>query len=452
MNLNRFQSVVGMCLALFVSLPAAAKVSEEKAAELGKSLTAVGAEMAGSQDGAIPPYKGGLPAKGALSDVVYPSNAEISAEKPLFVITGQNAAQYADKLSNGHLELLKRFPTYKMMVYPTHRTVSFPEHIISATKRNATAAELVGTDGVRNAVHGFPFPIPTNGAEVIWNHKVRWRGYFLRRYNNQMIVQPSGEYLVTRIMEDIIWKYTNPKHDGRSEDLLFAYRSKTISPPRVAGDLLLVHETSDQANTPRLAWRYNPGIDRVNRAPEVGYDTPVIGTDGNQFYDQIDVFNGALDRYDWKLIGKKEMYIAYNAYATASPSLTYAKMATPKHFNQEVARYEKHRVWVVEANLKNGFRHSFARRIFYVDEDSWAISAVDCYDERKGLFKFQESHQTFFQNSQAVGGLPEIIYDFSSGRYFVTALANEDKSDDWSVSFDDGYFLATSLRAGKRSR
>jgi len=439
-----------MLLAVMVSLPCSAKVSEDKAAELGKTLTPVGAEMQGSKDGVIPAYTGGLPAKGTLSDVVYPSNPEISAEKPLFVITAANASQYADKLTAGHLELLRRFPSYKMNVYPTHRTVSFPEHIVSATKRNATDAELVGTDGVHSAVHGFPFPIPTNGAEVIWNHKVRWRGNFLRRYNNQMIVQPSGDFVVTRLLEDIVWLYTNPRHDGRSEDVLFKYRSNTLSPPRVAGDLLLVHETSDQANTPRLAWRYSPGIDRVNRAPEVGYDTPVIGTDGNQFYDQIDMFNGALDRYDWKLLGKKEMYIAYNSYGTASPTLTYAKMATPRHFNQDFARYEKHRVWVVEADLKKGFRHTFARRIFYVDEDSWAVSAVDCYDEHMGLFKFQESHQTFFQNSQAVGGLPEIIYDFASGRYFVTALANEDKSDDWSVTFDDSYFQATALRAGKR--
>lgn len=408
--------------------------------------------MQGSKDGVIPAYTGGLPAKGSLSDVVFPSNPEISADKPLFEITGQNADQYADQLTAGHRELLKRFPSYKMMVYPTRRVVSYPEHIISATKRNATAAELVGTDRVLNAVHGFPFPIPTNGAEVIWNHKVRWRGHFLRRYNNQMIVQPSGNFIVTRLLEDLIWHYTNPKYDGRSEDMLFAYRSKTISPPRVAGDLLLVHETSDQDNNPRLAWRYNPGIDRVNRAPEVGYDTPVIGTDGNQYYDQIDMFNGALDRYDWKLLGKKEMYIAYNSYATASPTLTYAKMATPRHFNQDVARYERHRVWVVEATLKNGTRHSLARRTFYVDEDSWAVSAVDGYDERKGLFKFQESHQTFFENSQAVGGLPEIIYDFASGRYFVTALANEDQSNDWSVTFDNAYFLATALRAGKRAR
>ncbi|MGH8516129.1 MAG: DUF1329 domain-containing protein, partial [Panacagrimonas sp.] len=224
----------------------------------------------------------------------------------------------------------------------------------------------------------------------------------------------------------------------------------TLSPPRVAGDLLLVLETSDQKNQPRMAWRYNPGIKRINRAPEAAYDTPTVSSDGNQFYDQIDMFNGALDRYDWKLVGRKEMYIPYNSYRTASPKTKYADMARPNHFNQELARYEKHRVWVVEATLRSGTRHTFAKRTFYLDEDSWAISAIDSYDVRGQLFKFQEAHQAFFTNVQAVGGLPELIYDFNSGRFFVTALANEDKSNDWSVRYDDNFFDSTALRRASR--
>jgi hypothetical protein len=435
---------------LLASTQLVAGVSAEEAARLGADLTGVGAEVKASADGMIPAYTGGLPQTGAPAGV-YPDNAKIRDEAPLFTIRGANAAKYAEQLTVGHRELLKRFPdTYEMRVYPSHRPVSFPTHILEATKRNASAVTLDGTDTVRGAVHGFPFPIPKSGAEPIWNHKVRWRGHYLRRFNNQMIVQRNGQYLLTKLIEDIKWDYTNPKHDGRGENVLFRYRSQTLSPPRLAGDLLLVLETSDQKRTPRMAWRYNPGIKRINRAPEAAYDTPTVSSDGNQFYDQIDMFNGALDRYDWKLVGKKEMYIPYNSYRAASPKTRYADMARPSHFNQELGRYEKHRVWVAEATLRAGTRHTCAKRRFYIDEDSWAISGIDCYDERGNLYKFSEAHQAFFANAQAVGGLPEIIYDFNSGRYFLTALANEDKSNDWSVHYEDSFFDSAALRRASR--
>lgn len=438
-------------MAISISLPLASfdvssKVSAEQAARLGKDLTPVGALALGSADGRIPAYAGGTPRQGVLDGSEYPSNRVLESEKPLFTITAGNMAQHERYLTRGHQELLRRYPTYRMPVYPSYRPVRFPEHITAATRLNATRAELEGTDTVKGAVHGFPFPIPASGAEVIWNHKVRWRGHYLRRFNNQLIVQPSGEYLLTRLLEDVVWSYTNPKHDGRSEDILFKYRATTLSPPRVAGEVLLVHETSNQKTTPRLAWQYNPGLDRVNRAPTVGYDNFSSSTDGNQFYDQIDMYNGALDRYSWKLLGKREVYIPYNSYRTANSATRYADMVRRNHFNPDITRYELHRVWVVEATLHKSLRHAFQRRMFYVDEDSWAISAIDCYDSRGQLYKFQEAHQVFVAAVQGVGGLPEVIYDFSSGRYFVTALTNEDRFYDWTVKFEQSYFLPTALR------
>ena len=435
---------LGASGALFSTL-AWGGVSAEEASRLGQDLTVIGAEKAGSEDGTIPPYTGGLPRDGSLAGE-YPRNAKIEAEKPLFTITAANMAEYEENLTEGHKELLRRFPdTYKMNIYPSHRTVSWPDHILEETRKNATRATLIGTDAVKGAVHGFPFPIPKTAAEVIWNHKTRWRGYSVRRFNNQVIMQPDGEYQISKLIEDVKFLYTNREQNGRSEDLLLLYLSEIIAPPRNAGQLLLVHETSDQTEQIRNAWLYNPGLRRVRRAPNVAYDNPYEGTDGNQFNDQVDMYNGAMDRYRWRLIGKKEMYIPYNSVKIASPDVEYADMIRPRHLNQDLAHYELHRVWVVDSTLREGTSHTFGRRVFYVEEDSWAINSVDCYDRRGGLYKFQEAHQVFAQNVQTVGGTPELIYDFLSGRLFMTALANEDKPNDFTVEYDDRYFTPRSM-------
>ena len=427
-----------------------AAVSTEEAQRLGNDLTRFGAEYAANEAGTIPEYSGGLPRKGQVAGE-YPVHPEIEAEQPLFTITAANMDEYADQLSEGHKTLLQRFPeSYRMNVYKTHRTVSWPEHILEATQRNATQARLIGTDSVKNAVHGIPFPMPTGGAEVIWNHKTRWRGYSVRRYNNQVIAQPDGSYQISKLIEDVKFPYTNVDHNGTSRDFLLYYLSEILAPPRNAGQLLLVHETADQSAEIRNAWLYNPGLRRVRRAPNVAYDNPYEGTDGNQFNDQVDMYNGALDRYRWKLVGKKEMYLPYNSYRIGSPKITYDQIVKPHHVNPELARFELRRVWVVDSELREGTSHTFGRRTFYVEEDSWAINSVDCYDRRGVLYKLQEAHQVFTQNVQAVGGVPEVIYDFQSGRYFMTALANEDKPNDFSVSYDDRYFMPRSLRKKAR--
>lgn len=449
-QLNHTGLMAGFVAVLLLAPLAQAKVSVEEAARLGNDLTRSGAEQAGNEAGTIPDYSGGLPQQGSIAGN-YPSNAKIDAEEPLFTITQANMDEYRDKLTVGHQELLRRYPdTYKMEVYKTHRTVSWPEHILKATKRNASEAILIGTDAVKGAIHGIPFPIPGNGSEIIWNHKTRWRGFSARRYNNQAIVQMDGSYQLSKLIEDVTFPYTNRDFDGRSEGVLLYYLSEILAPPRNAGQLLLVHEWSDQTVQARNAWIYNPGLRRTRRAPNVSYDNPYEGTDGNQFNDQVDMFNGAMDRYRWRLVGKKEFYVPYNSYRIGSARVKYDDIVAPRHINPELARYELRRLWVVDATLREGTSHTFGRRTFYVEEDSWAINSVDCYDRRGGLYKFQEAHQVFTQNVQVMGGVPEAIYDFQSGRYFLTAMANEDKPNDFSISYDDRYFTPRSLRKKAR--
>ncbi|HUP90805.1 MAG TPA: DUF1329 domain-containing protein [Solimonas sp.] len=473
MRAHHRKLAVAVAAALLGAASAAqATATPEEAAKLGKEWTFVGALKAGNADGSLPEWTG--PAnfteaqkKYTRADVEdlrknHPQELEDTLKKqggpkamtPLFEISKANMAKYADKLSVGQKAMLDKYPAYKMKVYPSIRAAYYPEEIYKATVINATKARLEGTDSVKDASLGFPFPVPKGGAEVLWNHKLKYRGAAARRFNNQAIVKPDGDYVITKITEDVKFKYANLKEPGDSntQKLLAYYLSEVLSPPRVAGQLTLVHETADQSSGGRVAWIYSPGLGRVNRAPDVGYDNPAIGTDNEQYNDQIDVFNGALDRYDWKLVGRKEMYIAYNSYLIDSPKVKYKDILKPLHINQDLARYELHRVWVVDATLRKGLRHNFARRTFYVDEDSWSIASVDCYDGRGQLWKVQEAHLLTAPFVPTTTGVPELIYDLQSNRYFATALVNEDAITDFNIQFQDSYFDPANLKRKARSR
>jgi len=378
----------------------------------------------------------------------------LSSMRPQYVINKSNLAQYEKLLTDGHKAMFKTYPGYKMVVYPSYRNAFFPDEILKATVANATRATLVGTDDVQKAELGFPFPIPKSGAEPMWNHKLKFRGSAVKRFNNQAIVKPDGSYKISKLVEDVKLKYANLKEPAevRKGGIFAYYLQEVLSPPRVAGQIILVHESAGGEGNTRLAWIYSPGLGRVNRAPDVGFDNPSIGSDGEQFNDQIDVFNGSLERYDWKLLGKRELLIPYNSWMLNSPTFKYKDIIRPGHINQDLARYELHRVWVVEATLKAGQRHRFGKRRFYLDEDSWSIAAVDCYDNRGQLWKFQEAHLLSIPFIPTVSGIPETIYDLQSKRYFVTTMTNEDAISDFEVSYDDGLFTPASLQRKARSK
>jgi hypothetical protein len=377
---------------------------------------------------------------------------QMSPGSPQFVITRENLSQYADKLTAGHQALFAKYADYRMVVYPTTRNGHYPKAIDDATVANASTAELKGLDELSGAVLGFPFPIPGNGAEAIWNHKTRFRSSAIKRYNSQAIVKPDGSFKLSKLVEDIKFKYGNIRENNAGTPLLFYYLSEVLSPPRVAGQMLLIHENTGVGGRTRDAWLFSPGLGRVNRAPEVGYDNPSIGSDGEQFNDQIDVFNGALDRYDWKLLGRREFYIPYNSLNMFAPVFRYTDLIRPGHLNQNLARYELHRVWVVEATLREGLRHQFKKRRFYLDEDGWTVAVVDCYDNRDQLWKVQEAHLAAFPFVPLVSGVPEAIYDLQSGRYFLTTLVNEDRYQDWLIDYNDDFFSPGTLNLRSQGR
>jgi len=409
-----------------------AAVSPEEAAKLGTSLTPLGAEKAGNADGTIPAWTGGLATDAAPLKNGHLTNP-FKDEQPKFVITAQNAEEYKDKLTAGQLAMFKRYPeTYKIRVFPTHRTSALPDQMYQAAKTSAQKTELVaGGNGLANFTDSryYAFPIPKTGVEVVWNHITRYRGGNTRRVVTQATPQTNGSYSLVKFEDEVAFPADMPDLDpAKGNNVLLYFKQRVTAPSRLAGNVLLVHETIDQVKEPRLAWIYNAGQRRVRRAPQVAYDGPGTAADGMRTADNFDLFSGAPDRYDWKLVGKKEMYIPYNSYKLDSPSLDYDDVIKAGHINQDLTRYELHRVWEVVATLKSGERHIYAKRHMYVDEDSWQIALVDHYDGRGQLWRVAEGHAQQYFNHQVPGYTLEALYDLVAGRYLALGMKNEEKS------------------------
>ncbi|MGF0240965.1 DUF1329 domain-containing protein [Rhodococcus sp. IEGM1300] len=430
--------VLGLSL-LATSVMAAVPAAE--ADKLGKSLTPMGAEMAGNADGSIPAWKplpknaGTVDSKGFLSD-------PFASEKPLFTITAQNVDQYKEKLAPGQYAMFKRYPdTFKMPVYPSHRGSTVPDEVFAAIKKNATNTNLVsGGNGLENFETAVPFPIPKSGVEVIWNHITRYRGGSVTRLVTQATPQPNGSFSLVYFQDQFVFrdkmKDYDPKNPG---NILFYFKQKVTAPARLAGGVLLVHETLDQVKEPRSAWVYNAGQRRVRRAPQVSYDGPGTAADGLRTSDNLDMYNGAPDRYDWKLEGKKEMYIASDSYKIDSPNLKYTDIIKAGHINQDLTRYELRRVWHVVATLKEGQRHIYAKRDFYIDEDTWQAAVIDHYDGRGQLWRVAEAHAEDYYDKQVPWYALEVLYDLQSGRYLALGMKNEEKQ-----AYDFGFTATTS--------
>ena len=407
---------------------AIAKVSPDEAARLGKDLTPTGAEKAGNKDGSIPAWNGGLGTAPACYQAGKRYCDPFADDKPLFTITAANVDQYKERLSAGQLAMFRKFASYKMHVYPTRRTLALPDHAYEATKRNALNASLEGGgDALVGAAVGIPFPIPKSGHEPVWNHKLRYRGIGGQRFNNQFAVTTAGAYSHVTLREDFALRYSAKTATPENLENVSIYFLQIVTqPPRLSGTVTLVHETIDQVKEPRRAWQYNPGQRRLRRAPNVGYDNPGTAADGLRTNDQTDTFNGAMDRYTWKIVGKKEMYVPYNAYKLGSDQFKYRDIVKKDHLNQDIPRYELHRVWVVDAELKPGTSHIYKRRVFFIDEDAWNIELVDIYDGRDQLWRWQEAHPIVLYDKPYPGIVGETVYDLLANRYLVQALSNED--------------------------
>ncbi|WP_176511221.1 DUF1329 domain-containing protein [Pseudomonas faucium] len=415
-------SIALMSMATY-TLAAGADVSD-----LGKTLTPFGAIKAGNADGSIPAYDGGLTK--APAGFVPDSGFWVDPfkdEKPLFRIDAKNVDQYADKLSEGQKTLIKKYPTYYIDIYPSHRTAAYPQAVLDATVRNATSCQIQ-KDGLAvdpSCRGGLPFPIPKTGNEVMWNQQVRYKigtGYSTTSSSNSWVIDANGS--ITKTAEQATFEETpyyqvaQPDRDALMYARVF---SRNDYPARRSGEVVVLTDFLDPLAKARRSFSYSPGQRRVKLAPEFAFDTPVASQGGVTLFDELQMFSGSQDRFDYKLVGKKEMYIPYNAYKFYFGTKQEDQFM-PHHANPANERWELHRVWVVEATLKPGMRHVYSKRTYYLDEDTFGVGLYDAWDKSGALYRsiFLSGVQIYDKNIPY--NVKNVVYDFNKGMY---ALLND---------------------------
>jgi len=421
-----------LLLGLFVWLAPApiawSAVSEQEAARLGTELTPVGAEREGNAEGTIPAWTGGIatPPPGYTEGSWHPD--PYPEDTVLFTISAANLQEHASRLSEGQQALLRAHPdSWSMRVHPTRRSAAYPEWVYEAVKSNATSAQLVleGKGGVTGAKVSSPFPLPQSGVEAVWNHTLRFRGVRVSRGVGSAAVTRRGNYSVLVSQQEVGIPYASPSEDAFKRahpNVLLALKSKIIAPSLRSGDGLLVIEPLDQTRDPRKAWSYSRSLRRVLRNPFLDYDNPAPDSDGLRTVDELDLFNGPPDRFEWSLLGKRELYVPYNAYRLHGDRVDAGEILLPGHIDPARARYELHRVWVVEGRLKPGQRHVYSRRVFYLDEDSWQILVSDSYDAKGALWRFAEAHALEYYDVPVLWDTLQVFHDLRERRYFVFGL------------------------------
>ena len=431
---------------------AQAKVSSEEAAQLGANLTPLGAEQAGNAAGTIPPWQGGLQQQADAYVEGEGYRDPYASDQPLFTIDNTNAAQYREQLSPGQIAMLQRYPkTWRLPVYPTRRSASYPDKVYQAAKANALSAQLLDNgNGLANFSLATPFPVPKSALEVLWNHLVRYRGDSVKRFYAQAVPQQNGSFFVSSIEDLFLFNPAAGDQSQANGNVLFYFRQSVLAPARLAGTELLVHETVNQVQEPRLAWLYAAGQRRVRRTPNVAYDSPGTASDGMRTTDNFDMFSGAPDKYDWQLLGKREQFVPYNSYKFASKKNRYDEMIQAGHVNPDLLRYELHRVWHVRATLKAGQRHQYKTRDFYFDEDSYQLLVIDHYDNRDNLWRVAESYTINYYDQPLLWTAGDAVYDLTNGRYVMGILSNQEPRAQFGVALSPNDFTPAQLRRESR--
>lgn len=430
MRCRLINNVLAALALTLTTASAYAAPSEEELQLLGNSLTPWGAEKAGSADGSYPPYAGdakppaGFDKSSGIWPDLYPD------EKPLFSIDANNMAQYEDKLMEGLMELMRRYPTFRIDIYPTHRDVWMPEVFIQGTMANArnpeckTSADGVGLYG---CWAGTPFPIPKNGYEAMWNHALRYSTtseYISTGY----LVNANGA--ITLLVQTLTYNefpYFNPDvtpYEGTGQYYQRVHNLNRLPARDVGGQTMLWWPLEFDKYDQR-AWSYTPGQRRVRLAPEFAYDTPAPQMGGTMFFDEISLFQGRMDRFKFELKGRKLMYLPYHNWRMHLLRGDPEQLLGPHHFNPDMVRYELRRVWVVEATPLPGVRHMAKRKLFYLDEDTWATIAYEGWDHSDKLFRVMLSNGAINYADGAFLSYASSMqsYDVSRGQY--TALQTQ---------------------------
>lgn len=427
---SKAKIVIVILAILFVGYQACfAEVTEKEAEQLKTTLTPFGAERAGNADGTIPAWEGGYTTVPAGYKSGQPRPDPFPGEKPYLTITGQNMDKYADRLAEGTKFLLKKYPDFRVDVYPTHRTAAAPQWVYDATFANATRAK--NTDGgvsVDGAYNGIPFPIPKSGSEAMFNHLLAWQGVAFDLPFRIYIVAANGKaILAVEAQNSSQYPYYYNDVDYKDfSGIYWRFRHLQTAPPFKAGECILWWDPVNMVKEGgRSAWQYLTGQRRVRRAPSISYDTPDFVSSGQNFFDEVFVFNGALDRYNWKLVGKKEMYIPYNCNQYFLKPDKDVIGDGKNYINPDFVRWELHRVWVVEATLAPGKRNVVAKRRFYLDEDSWFAMLYDGWDGKGQLWRYTQAIPLDVVEVPAVIPITFGIHNLQTGARTVTNQVNE---------------------------
>ncbi len=425
------RAALSMAMCLLAANTASAAASEEEARQLGTSLTEFGAEKAGNSDGTIPAYTGGLAKLQAYDPKTMPQYIDpYKDDKPLYSIDAKNAAQHDAVLMAGTKALLKQYPSYKVDVYPSHRSFRYPAWVLQNTVKNATTAKVVGEvegDALSGAdkgnlpFAGIPFPIPKTGYEVLWNQTARYaaavshnvgQGYLVDTAGNTINLPGTNEYFLHP------WYDKSGKLRPQTFDALFGFSATLTSPPSSAGTVFLSYYTSNAADRGQRVWFYTPGQRRVRLAPEFSYDVPIAAYGGVTVWDDIYGYLGRMDRFDFKLVGKKEMLVPYNTFGVTN-TMAAKDFLGPKHVNPAAVRWEKHRTWVVDGTRKANARHVYSRRTFYIDEDCWCIVASEAYDNSGALWRVSNYYSFPTYDTGGFNTETWSTNDLIKGNYFV---------------------------------
>lgn len=438
---------------LFIAKPLLAAVSVEEAKQLGTTLTEFGAEKAGNKDGSIPAFTGGIEKVPGFDPKTSTRYIDPFAnEKPLYAVDAKNMGQYSEMLTEGTKALMGAHPDFRMDIYPTHRSIRYVPWVLENTLKNATTVRLAGAiegDTVTGAdkgnlpFAGIPFPIPKSGYEVMWNNNMKFRPAVCHLLSSAFLVDAAGNVSTVPTTDEY---YLHPWYDVKNKlreqafDALMGFSAKLTSPPSSAGIVFLNFYLPNTAE--QKVWFYTPGQRRVRMAPEFAYDVPIASYGGVLLWDELGGFVGRMDRFDFKLVGKKEMLIPYNVFGPSN-TMGHQEYLGSNFVKPEAMRFEKHRVWVVDATRKPNARHVYSRRTFYIDEDSWSIVATESYDDGGKLWRV--FHNVTYPTYD-VGGINAIgwfCYDLIKGNYVGINLAGE--KEDSSRSYDTAEGLTINL-------
>lgn len=436
MKTGKWELILLSALVLVAPAVGYAKASAAQLEQLGKTLTCTGAEKAGNADGSIAAYTGKwktipgfTPRKGQHPVDPY------KGEKLLFTITADNVRQYQGHLTPGQLAMFRKYPaTFRMNIYPSHRDFAYNDIVCQVARKNATAATIRNGGMTMDAYAGsIPYPFPENGQEAFWNLITPVRAWTEKIDRDTANVDSDGDISWSRTVNTNLAPIYNPAGFGKKRlEGVAAYALLEVQKPaREKGTVLTALEPTDYAREKRLAWIYDPGTRRVRQLPEFGFDQPMAGVNGRMVIDEDRLFNGSPERYNWTLKGKKEIFIPYNAFALHSKDVSYkpgagnvssSSLLQKGHGNPDFMRYEKHRVWVLEATLKKGYRHIYARRVLYLDEDTWHAVLADNYDARGKLWKHAQAHYYYDPGMNAFQIGNSFYHDLTSGSYLVYNL------------------------------